>query len=325
MHFCNPIFRHYLILLIGFASLFIVVPSSYANTDKPKIAIIQQLLTVPENQIDLAFAKVTIDKLVDPSVDVEDTLARLDGMVKSIEAFAGPNASADQKIAAIRTYIYRAGPWNEGKVFSYNLKDPLGTYIPSKLLANYLDHRLGNCVSMPFLFIAIADRMGLNVTASTAPHHVFVKYTSPAGKTINLETTSGANPSRDTWVRQNMPMTELAISNGVYLKTLTKRETLVVMAMVFVEYAMEQGRYGTVLDTAPILLKHYPNYVDAHIAYGSAASRILEKNFYTKYPTPQDIPQQQRGFYQHLIGINKGAFDHAEKLGWQPDNDLIGY
>jgi len=302
--------------------LLVTIFPAYAVSDKDKIATLYQLLNQPEQSIDLARAKVTIDKLVDSSIDIETTLARLDGMVQAIEGMVGAAGTDAQKLAAIRTYIYRAGPWNGGKAFSYNMKDPLGTYIPSKLLTNYMDNRLGNCVSMPFLFIALADRMGLNVTASTAPHHVFVKYTDASGKTINLETTSGANPSRDAWIRQNMPMTDAAINNGLYLKTLSKKETLVVMAMVFVEHLLSEGRYGSVLDTIPLLIKHYPNYPDTHIAYGSAAAHILEDNFYGKYPTPRDIPPQHQGFYQHLVRINKGAFDHVERLGWTPSEPL---
>jgi regulator of sirC expression with transglutaminase-like and TPR domain len=307
-------------MTIAFLILVLCVPSlTYAVSDKDKIQILTNLIAQPEEQINLPRSKLIIDKLVDPSVDVEVTMARLNQMVAKIEAFAGNSASEDQKIAAIRTYLYKPGPWNDNKAFSYNMNDPLGTYIPSKLLSNYLDNRLGNCVSMPFLFIALADKMGLNVTASTAPHHVFVKYTNERGKTINLETTSGANPARDAWIRKNMPMTDLAVQNGLYLKTLSKRETLVVMAMTFVEHLMQEGRYGSVLDVSPMLVAHAPNNPDVHLSYGSAAYHILKRNFIDKYRNPDDIPPQHRGFYEHLTRINEGAFKHVERLGWKPE------
>lgn len=46
---------------------------------------------------------------------------------------------------------------------------------------------------MPFLFIILGDRLGINVTASVAPLHVFVKFTDENGVIHNLETTSGTN------------------------------------------------------------------------------------------------------------------------------------
>lgn len=294
------------------------------NIDQHTIETVRNLLSIPEERIDLARAKLSIDKLVDPTIDVGKNLGRLNRMVSAIEKMAGVGADDDQKIRALRTYVYRPGPWNAGKPFVYDLKDPLGLHIPSKLLPNYLDNKLGNCVSMPFLFIALADRMGLNVTASTAPHHVFVKYTDPSGKTINLETTSGANPSRDAWIRKNMPMTDTAIKNGAYLKTLSKRETVVVMAMVLIEHAMEEGRYGTVLNLVNILTPHYGNFVDLYVSRGAAAYKILETQFYNRYPTPRDIPRQQLGYFRHLNEVNRLSYARAEALGWRPEKEKAG-
>ena len=66
------------------------------------------------------------------------------------------------------------------------------------------------------LFVALAQRLGLNATLSTAPDHMFVKYTDDVtGKTVDLETTSGAYPARDAYIRQNMPMTDASIANGI--------------------------------------------------------------------------------------------------------------
>lgn len=291
-----------------------------ANIDAPKLQTVERLLSVPEQKIDLAYSKLTIDSLVDPEISIATNMTRLDVMIDAINGMAGANASSDQKLAAIRTYIYQPGPWNDDKPFKYDLDDPLGRHIPSKLLGNYMDSKLGNCVSMPFLFIALADRMGLKVTASTAPEHVFVKYTSPAGNIINLETTSGAHPSRNEWIRKNMPMTDLAVQNGVYLKTLSKKETVVVMAVVLLEDAMKDERYGTVLNLTDILLRYYPNYAPLHVHRGSAAYKILEKQFYSQYPTPKDIPYEKRGFYQHMSGLNRSAFQTAEQLGWRQGN-----
>lgn len=300
--------------------VFCISGPTTANADKHILDTAERLLSIPEQKIDLAYSKLTIDNLVDPRVSIASILTRLDAMIATINGMADVGASDDQKLAAIRTYLYRPGPWNDNQPFKYDLKDPLGRHIPSKLLQNYMDSKLGNCVSMPFLFIALADRMGLNVTASTAPEHVFVRYISSDGKTINLETTSGAHPSRNEWIRKNMPMTDLAIRNGVYLKTLSKKETVVVMAMVLLEDAMKDGRYGTVLNLTDIMLRHYPNYAPLHVHRGSAAYKILEKQFYSQYPTPADIPYEKRGFFQHMNVLNRAAFQTAEQLGWRQGN-----
>jgi len=200
----------------------------------------------------------------------------------------------------------------------YDLVDPLGTKIADKLIPNYIASRRGNCVSMPVLFIVLADRQGLNVTASTAPFHIFMKYTNSAtGKTYNLEATSGGLPERDAWLRQNFPMTDEAVKNGVYLKTLTKRETVAVMAEVVLEHFMQEKRYRDVIDTADIILKYYPNFVSAILFRGTAYAGLIDTEFRQKYPTPKDIPLSLRPTYRSYDEQNRVAFEKAEALGWR--------
>lgn len=127
--------------------------SAFADVKVSQDTILQtleKLLATPEEQINLARAKLTIDKLIDPSINVQVSLNRINRMARTVDAMAGQGANQQQKLFALKKYIYEKGAWNNNKPFQYNMKDPLGTYIPSKLLTNYLQNRLGNCVSMPF-------------------------------------------------------------------------------------------------------------------------------------------------------------------------------
>src|SRR6185295_18483907 len=108
--------------------------------------------------------------------------------------------------------IYEVGAWNYGRAFGYDHADPFGRILANRLLFTYLRTRQGNCISMPTLFLIVADRMGLNVHLATAPLHMFVRYTDPQGADHNLETTSGGHEARDALYRQNFPMTDRAIA-----------------------------------------------------------------------------------------------------------------
>src|SRR3546814_13674837 len=73
----------------------------------------------------------------------------------------------------------------------------------NKLLPTYLASRRGNCVSMPVLHIILAEKLGLNVHLSTAPLHMFVRYTNPQNqRDLSIEPTSGGYPTRDVWSRE---------------------------------------------------------------------------------------------------------------------------
>jgi hypothetical protein len=41
-------------------------------------------------------------------------------------------------------------------------------------------------------------------------------------------------------------------------------------------------------------------------------------NFYAKYPTAQEVPEDQRAYLTYLQQINQSSFDRAESLGWRP-------
>ena len=216
-------------------------PSLHLSASDP-VQIVRAVMTTPDDKVDFAAAKLTFDKLYDPTTDIAGRLRDIDGMAQTIRTMAGPSAPSRVRLIMLRKYIYEAGAWNSDKPFQYDLGDPFGQKPVNRLLSTYLVTHRGNCVSMPILFAALAQRLGLSATLSTAPNHMFVKYMDDVtGKTINLETTSGAYPARDVYIRQNMPMTDQAIANGIYMKTLSKKEALAVMADIVLERAVDAG------------------------------------------------------------------------------------
>ena len=286
--------------------------------------VVSGLLTTPENRIDFAMSKFAIDKVIDPSLNVSAVLVQLNQMTERIKAMAGSGASAIQKLAAVRTYIYVAGEWNGNRPFAYDMSDPLGTNLNNKLLKTYIVTRRGNCVSMPILFAILADRLGVHVAVSTAPLHVVLKYIDDSsGKGFNIETTSGGLPARDAWLRQNFPMTDAAIRNGVYLKTLSKREALAVFAQLILEHDMQTRQYRSLIDVAERILKAYPNDVNAMLAEGTAYAYLIDEEFRQKYRGPNEIPPKLLPQYQFYARRNAELFDRAIALGWRDTENKV--
>ena len=171
---------------------------------------------------------------------------------------------------------------------------------------------------MPLLFVILGQRLGIEVTASTAPEHVFVKYTDTVTRiTYNLETTNGANPTRDVWYRQQMPMTDKAIANRLYLQKLTKRETVVVMAETLAQHYSENREAEKAITISNILLEYHPKFYSAMLRKGYSYYQLLAKHFLQKYPTPAQIPINERGYFQYLSDNNNLWYEKAESLGWQ--------
>lgn len=294
------------------------VTPAFAESGPAKAHRVAELLKSADGGLDFVEAKLAIDKIVEPTIDTEATLAELDQLTAAVRVLAGPNPTSAQKIAAVRKVIYEPGPWNGNRPFSYDLADPLGQDAKNKLLSTYLRTRKGNCVSMPALFLILADRLGADVTLSSAPLHIFIKWTDETGRVTNLETTSGGHPARDVWIRQQEPFTDEAVANGVYLQKMSRREAVAHLANLVVDLQIAAGDYEGAISSANAILDVNPKDVYAMLKAGSAYGHLLRTRFHEVYPTPADIPPDKVADYRYAVKMNAEMFERAEALGWRP-------
>jgi len=291
---------------------------SFAQYAMPPATVVRNALSAPDIELSYERSKLAFDRVIAPDSDEATTTAEIDQLADAARRIAaGGNDIA--KLQAVRQVIYDAGAWNGNNPFTYDHDDPYGMVIRNKLLATYLETRRGNCVSMPILHLIVAERLGLNVSLSTAPLHVLLRYTNPTnGRSIAIEPTSGGHPAREEWYREKMAITDWQVESGIYLGTLTKRESIAVMASTVVEWLMEEGRYQDAIEVADVILEHYPKDVHALVARASAHGRLLETEFMAIYPTPAAIPASLQPRYRQLAAANAEGFAKAESWGWTP-------
>lgn len=276
------------------------------------------ILKAPDSKLDYARAKLAFDTLIDPSCNVEAVLAQLDDMANLAGRMCGSHACSGTKLAAIRRLIYESGPWNGHRPFAYDHSDPDGTSIPNKLLHVYLAMRRGNCVSMPVLFLILAERMGLDVALASAPCHILLRYRMPEGRIVNLEATSGAHPARLLWYRKNFPMSDRALESGLYMRSLTRREGAALMATTVLEHLMAENRLAEAIAVARAILDADPRAGQVLVAQASAYGALLHAEFGEKHPDPHLVPEPLRLRRLMLIERNNSLFQAAERLGWEP-------
>ncbi|MGR9138679.1 transglutaminase family protein (plasmid) [Rhizobium leguminosarum] len=272
---------------------------------------------------DLADVKLSVDHLVDDSLNTEAGIAMIDRMTAEVRAILPEKASGAERLATLRRYLYKAEDWNGGLAFSYDQADPLGTNPVNRKLSRYLETRRGNCITMPMLMLFIGKRLGLNMTLAQAPLHLFIKYTDDDGKTWNLEATSGGGFTRDIWYRQKLPMSDEAVANGVYLRSLSHDEAVAVIGSTLVEHALETGNYENAIAISNVLLKHYPNFAYLLAKTGSAYGGLLHRELAGKYTRMEDIPADLKAQADEWYRLNGEAFAKAEALGWRPDDGQI--
>ena len=302
---------HTLLLLFAAA----VNSPSFAQTPADTV---RAVLAAPESELSYERAKLTFDRIIAPELDEAAVTAEIDQLASAADRIAaGGNDIAE--LQAVRQVIYEAGAWNAKRPFVYDHDDPYGQTSRKKLLATYLDTRRGNCVSMPILQLIVAERLGLNVSLSTAPLHVFMRYTNPTnGRSIAIESTSGGHPARESEYVEQMGVKQAQVDSGIYLGVLTKRESIAVIASTVTEWLMSQGRYVEAIAVADVLLDYYPTDVHAMLTRGSAHGELLRTEFIERFPNPRSIPPALRPRFKMLSSQNAAAFQQAEAWGWTP-------
>jgi len=299
---------------------FFAVPVYSQTTDwtaKPTRTEVRDLF---QERLDLLDVKLAVDYLVDPTTDPVSSRATIDRMAADVLRMAGENAGSARKLEALRRYLYESGEWNEHRPFTYDLSDPLGEKPANRLLQRYLDTRQGNCITMPILFLALGQRLGLKMTLAHAPLHVFIKYTDDAGSTWNLEATSGGGYTRDLWYRQKLPMSDEAVAKGTYLRALGHEGAVALIASFLVEHHLAEGQFEAAISTADVILQHYPDFAYLLVKRGSAYGALLRRELAGKYTQASDIPPDLKAKFDRWYQENLAAFAQAEALGWRPQD-----
>jgi regulator of sirC expression with transglutaminase-like and TPR domain len=251
-------------------------------------------------------------------LDIPARAAQVDQLADAARRLAGPSPQPLAQLRALRRLIYETGPWNDGRPFEYDHSNVRGRDVRVKLLGHYLDTRRGDCVSMPLLFLILADRLGLCMTLVAAPNHLFLRWRNGEGDAVNLETTSGALPARDRWIRLNRPMSDRAVASGMYLRSMSRREVVATMATTLLQHLMDLSRFEEAVKVSEVILCHNPRDGLTLANQGNAYRGMLETEFLARYHSPFLIPLPSRPRYLTLLKHNHAAFAAARALGWEP-------
>lgn len=307
--------------LLGLCLCFVAITSwaaTLAATTPPQETTLLLLLQQPEGSVDLARAKIAIDRLVDPSIDPDATLRLVEEWAAKARARFPANASNKVKMDMLISTLYEPGPWNDHRSFGYDYSDPFGNNVKSTLLSTYLATRKGQCVIMPIAFLIIGQRIGLPLTMTTAPYHLIVKYGDEgSGQWTNFEATSGLFHA-DSGYERALNIPPEATNNDTFLRPYTQRETVALFATAsLVPYYRQKQQAERMLAATDLILKANPKDVIAMTQRGDAYYLLIEQQFKVKHPQANQIPQDQRATYLHYSKQNLLWYTKAEALGWR--------
>lgn len=137
------------------------------------------------------------------------------------------------------------------------------------VLPSVIDSKRGVCLGVSILYLAIAQRLGLNLEAVTPPGHIYIRHQTPE-KTINIETTARGI---------HIPSKRYKTLEETELKTRTLKE---VVGLVFVNQASVEWmkkKYEKAISFYQKALEYLPNdpLVNELLAYNYLFSGKIEK------------------------------------------------
>jgi regulator of sirC expression with transglutaminase-like and TPR domain len=292
------------------------------NTRADPLPLDKQVESFFAPDVDLLQIKLDVDKLSGDTADSIDTTKSFNDLVAALASNQDSQGDLKQRFLALKKVIYESGGWNGDNAFSYDLRDPTGQIPQNRFLSHYLNARKGNCVTMPFLVMLLGQKIGLKMTLALAPHHEFVKLSSDYLQQWNVETTSGLSFARDQHYREQLPMSNVAVEKGSYLRGLTQEEVIAITAEQIVHQAIEHKRYWDAIKVADVLLKRFPTSVTLLLERGSAYGHLVEEEFLI--PFGQNIPPEMRPVAEMYFQNQQRDFAAAEALGWRENEGQLG-
>jgi len=115
--------------------------------------------------------------------------------------------------------------------------------LPDLFLPGILARKIGTCSSMPLLYMAVAQRLGVQMYVVQAPQHNFLRVVDPRSTVRNFEATSGG-PISDAHYIEEEHIPAAAVKSGAYMRTLTHHQYLAELLGINAGIWRREGQEG---------------------------------------------------------------------------------
>lgn len=270
------------------SNLFIVI-SSYSFSQKYySNQSIEDILKLPENEINIGIASLVLAKEFYSNLNVQYFLQTFDYLADRYNYYFGKHINPDDRIAALNTYIYKAGFWNDSITFSYDDDDLQVTKLENKFINGYIANKKGSCITMPMLYVILGERLNFPIYPVRSAKHFFVRYIlEKVDKKFkqNIETTNGGGFISDKQYKEDVLISDKAIKNGVYLRTLSKKEYIASLLMINANEYIKQKNTEKAKHYFQLAIKYDSTFSSAYWNFGITAfgeARELEEKMWAE-------------------------------------------
>jgi hypothetical protein len=228
-----------------------------------------------------------------------------------------PDAEKVKKYAAIFSVLTDSILLTSGEnaawhiPFHYDFEDVFGDRDWSQMFVlKLLATRRGNCHSLPYLYKILCEELGVRAHLALAPNHVYIKQYAEKTGWYNTELTSATFPV-DAWLMASGYISLPAIQNGIYLDTLSERESIALCVIDLAQgyankYPDHDGSF--VLRCCKLALQHFPDCIPALLLQADTYA----KQFQALAQQNPESPETAQAFKN----MNQ-AYAHIHQLGYR--------
>jgi regulator of sirC expression with transglutaminase-like and TPR domain len=225
---------------------------------------IDRIFATPDNNIDMGIAALTVAKDIYPDLDIQAYSEKIDLIVNGARLITEGNKDPDYRVRALNTYLYKYVG------IQYDSTDPYTKKDENRYLNGIIDTRKGSCVTMPLLYLVVAQRLGYPVYAVSVPWHFFVRYDDPNLIQQNIEATGGGGYVPDDEYKEVLQISERSIRSGAYLRTKTNREYIADLVAHNAIYWGQKGDIQKAIRYLEKCIKVHPQSADIFKTLGGA-------------------------------------------------------
>jgi regulator of sirC expression with transglutaminase-like and TPR domain len=231
---------------------------------------VEDILKLPEEKINIGLTTLILAKEFYPNLNVDFFLHAFDYMADRYKFFFGKYKKPIDRIGALNTYLYKPGFWNDSITFFYDDDDLDANKLDNNFINGYIANKKGSCVTMPMLYVVLGERLGFPIYPVRAPMHYFVRYVEK-NSYQNIEATTSGQLKSDEEYKSDALIPDNAIINGVYLRTLTKKEYIASLLLTNEREYLARGNIEKVKYYLLLAIKYDSTLSSAYWNYGLTA------------------------------------------------------
>jgi regulator of sirC expression with transglutaminase-like and TPR domain len=266
---------------------------------------LSQIESLAENQIDLGLLALELGKEFSPAIDVAAYDSKINALVAEARTRTMGLDTPEASVGALNDALLRPGQ------FALDRVSDTPEILKPAFLNLLLDKKLGNCVNLATLYLAVAQRLGYPVRAVAVPGHILVRYTLPDKRYWNIDPSRQGIAQTDAHYIDNCSVSAKGMAEAAYMRTLSHREFAGLLLYNNAKAHLNRGDFDTAIAYGESAVRLYP---ECAVCYAGLAEA---------YTNSAILAKGRDGLKDYATGLQHAQ--RAESLGHVRLRDTKGW